>query len=193
VTKQKAARATSHPVDDVAPLEPEAAAADVETNAGAEEAAAEQELSLDEQLRRAQAQSAEYLDGWQRERAELANFRRRVERERSSWEMTLRTDFVLSILPALDDFDLVFRNQPEEAAQWADAVRMAHRKLMLQLEAIGVKEIEADGREFDPMFHQAVMQESSDEHESGMIIEVLRKGYLLGDQVLRASLVKVAQ
>lgn len=147
-----------------------------------------------DELETAKAEAARYLEGWQRERAELENFKKRTERERSQWETTLRADFVTSILPALDDFDLVLANQPEGIdSEWVNAVRMVHKKMMDRLEAIGVKEIAASGEPFDPAFHEAVAQVESEEHEPGMVADVLRKGYKLNDRILRPSLVRVAQ
>ncbi|HIE57648.1 MAG TPA: nucleotide exchange factor GrpE, partial [Anaerolineales bacterium] len=77
-------------------------------------------------------------------------------------------------------------------AAWADGIELIYRKLMNILESEGVTPMDAEGQEFDPAIHEAVMQSESDEHESGTVIEVLQTGYMLGDRVLRSALVRVA-
>lgn len=155
----------------------------------------EEEPDLETQLVEAQAQAAEYLDGWQRARAELANFKKRIERERAEWETTLRSDLILELLPVLDDFDLALDNLPQEIAdhEWVDGVTLIHRKLLAQLEKLGLGVIETGGQSFDPELHEAVTQEESAEYEAGQIIGVLRKGYTLNDKVIRVAQVRVAR
>lgn len=154
----------------------------------------EETPSLEIQLAQVQAQAAEYLDGWQRARAELDNYRKRVTRERTEWEATVRGDIILDLLPALDDFDLALANLPGDIAEheWISGIVLVHRKLRGQIEALGISEIEATGQSFDPLFHEAVTHEKSEAHEPGEIIDVMRKGYRLGDKVLRAAMVRVA-
>jgi molecular chaperone GrpE len=149
---------------------------------------------VEEQLAEAQAKAAEYLDGWQRARAELDNYRKRMARERNEWGDTLRAEFILNVLPALDDFDLALMNLPDDIAnhQWVNGVILAHRKLAAQLEALGVSEIAAVGQSFDPAVHEAVTHEASKDHRSGEVIDVVRKGYRLGEKVIRPAMVRVA-
>ncbi|GAB4472742.1 MAG: nucleotide exchange factor GrpE [Anaerolineae bacterium] len=157
------------------------------------EAAAETP-DLAAQLEAAQQQAREYLDGWQRARAELDNYRKRMERERALREIEVREETVLKLLPVMDDFDRALLTVPDvlDGAEWVKGVQLIHRKLLSVLEEMGVAEIEADGQMFDPARHEAVMQGESDAHETGQIIEVLRKGYLLHDKVIRPALVRVA-
>lgn len=152
------------------------------------------EQTLEEQLDMAQAEAAEYLDGWQRARAELANYRKRTERERARWRETIRGEVVTDLLDILDDFDRAMENLPDEVAdhEWVGGVALIQRKLETQLGQMGVAEIEAEGETFDPELHEAVMQREDPDHEAGQIIEVLRKGYRLEDRVLRPSMVVVA-
>ncbi len=141
------------------------------------------------------AKAAEYLEGWQRALAELANYRKRTERERAQWQATLNADLLIALLPVLDDFDRAFDNLPAEPAQyeeWANGIRLIHRKLHGQLEQLGLQEVAAEGTAFDPEVHEAVTHETSDNHEPGQVIAVLRKGYRLDDRVLRPALVRVA-
>jgi molecular chaperone GrpE len=149
---------------------------------------------LETQLAQVQAQAAEYLDGWQRARAELDNYRKRVSREQAEWKNAIKGDIILDLLPALDDFDLAFANLPDDISghEWVNGISLVHRKLRGQMEALGLSEIEATGQLFDPTMHEAVTHEKSETHQSGEIIDVVCKGYRLGDKVLRASRVRVA-
>jgi len=145
------------------------------------------------QLEQAKAQAAEYLDGWQRSRAELDNYRKRMARERTEWDDSLRTEVVLGVLPAIDDLDLALANLPEDLSRhdWINGLLLARRKLETQLQAMGIAEVEARGH-FDPALHEAVTHEPSKDHESGQIIAVVRKGYKIGDRVIRPTMVRVA-
>ena len=139
-------------------------------------------------------QAAEYLAGWQRALAELANYKKRTDRDRALWYETIRGDILLELLPVLDDFDRAQENLPESdaAQEWVNGILLIHRKLATQLEALGLEEISALGEPFNPEWHEAVMQENSDDHESGAVSAVLRKGYRIGEKVLRPALVRVA-
>jgi molecular chaperone GrpE len=141
-----------------------------------------------------EAQAAEYLDGWQRARAELANFRKRTERDREQMASVLRGDVVKQLLPVVDDFDLAVGSLPEdlEGHDWINGVLLIHRKLQSTLAELGVSEIDALGQPFDPAYHEAVMQRESAEHEPHIVIEVMRKGYMIEDRVLRPAMVAVS-
>jgi molecular chaperone GrpE len=177
-----------------APVDEVAGAADAPGAAGAAEAVEAAEPSLEELLAEALARADEYKDGWQRSRAELDNYRKRVEREREQREIELREDTLARILPVLDDFDLAMANLPPEAdgLEWATAITMIYRKLHSQMGDLGLTQIEAEGQQFDPALHDAVMRAESPDHPSGQVIEVLRKGYRLKDKVIRPALVRVA-
>lgn len=151
--------------------------------------------SLEAQLEEVEAQAAEYLDGWQRARAELANFKKRTERDRKLLKSTLRSDIISDLLLVLDDFDLAIENLPEEIADhdWVNGMILIQRKLINQLSELGVSSIEAEpGMDFDPELHEAVTSESSDEFEPGQIVGVMRKGYQLDGRVIRPTMVRVA-
>jgi molecular chaperone GrpE len=146
------------------------------------------------ELEQAQAQAAEYLDGWQRARAEFANYKKRVEAERQELRRTSTEALLLKLLPVVDDFERAFQALPEEStdAAWMDGFTMILRKLQAILESQDVTPIEATGQPFDPVWHEAVMQEETDEHPDGYVTEEMQRGYRLGDRVLRPSMVKVA-
>lgn len=146
------------------------------------------------------AKSAEYLDGWQRSQAEFQNYKRRVERERTEMMQGLTGKVLARYLDILDDFDRAIKGQPvageaanPDWAKWVEGINLIYRKFQNVLDAEGVVRIDAEGKDFDPTLHEAVVDEESDGHTSGQIIEVLRHGYKLGDRVIRPALVKVAK
>jgi molecular chaperone GrpE len=150
--------------------------------------------ALRAELEKAQAQAAEYLDGWQRARAEFANYRKRVESERELLRQTSNEALLLKLLPVVDDFERAFQTLPEDLADvpWVDGIKLILRKLQGILDSENVTPIEAIGQPFDPLLHQAVMQEETTEHPDGHVIEEMQRGYRLGERVLRPSMVKVA-
>ncbi len=150
---------------------------------------------LQAELEGARAQAGEYLDGWQRARAEFANYKKRIEREQAQIYQTATGSIVKRYLDILDDLDLALKNRPQDGdgASWANGIEMIYRKLLNILENEGLTPMEADGQFFDPNLHEALSSEPSEDHESGQIIEVVKQGYILGDRVLRPALVRVAQ
>ncbi|HSJ54133.1 MAG TPA: nucleotide exchange factor GrpE [Anaerolineae bacterium] len=159
-----------------------------------EGAPGEELASLRQELEDAQARQAEYLDGWQRARAELANARKRFQREQEQAHANARADVVVRLLPILDDFQRALENLPEHvsADPWLEGIRLIEHKFLHLLQQEGVTAIDATGQEFDPFLHQAVTHEPSDTVPAGHVISALRTGYRLGDQVLRPSVVRVS-
>lgn len=147
---------------------------------------------LQRQLAEAQAQAAEYKDGWQRAVAEFQNYRRRVENEKNETYQAVLIDIIQRYLPILDDLERALATRPPELP-WADGIELIYRKWQALLEAEGVQRIPAEGATFDPRFHEAIAQEAAENCESGRVLEVLRQGYMLGERVVRPALVKVAQ
>jgi molecular chaperone GrpE len=147
------------------------------------------------ELEQVQAQAAEYLDGWQRARAEFANYKKRVDAERVESRRISNEALLLKLLPVIDDFERACQTIPEDLADgsWVDGIAMILRKLRSVLEGENVTPIEAEGQPFDPKWHEAVMQEETDDHPDGYVTEVMQKGYRLGERVLRPSMVKVAR
>ncbi len=146
---------------------------------------------LETQLADAQAQAAEYKDGWQRAVAELQNYRRRVEREQAEAYQSAAGSVIKRYLPILDDIERALQNKP--ADPWSEGIELIYRKLQTILDNEGVKRIEAEGRPFDPNFHEAISQEPAEGLESGTVIAVVQNGYMLGERVLRPATVRVAQ
>ena len=142
----------------------------------------------------AQKEAQANKDGWQRARAEFANFKRRTERERSDLFQRASLDTLKALLPIIDDFDRAFESVPEDISEhaWIGGVSMIQRKFLTLLEQYEIEAIDPAGEPFDPNLHQAIGAEESDEVESGHVTETLQKGYRAGDNVLRLALVKVA-
>lgn len=150
--------------------------------------------SVEAQLEQAQVDAAEYRDKWMRGQAEFSNARKRMIKQQSETYVNATADTVKKMLPVWDDLARALDNMPPELEgnAWIEGIGMAQRKFITTLENMNIIPIEAVGRPFDPLFHEAIMQEASDEYESGVVSKELQSGYRLGDQVIRPSLVYVA-
>jgi molecular chaperone GrpE len=155
-----------------------------------EEQVAALQMSLDEMKTKAE----EYLDGWQRARAEFANYKKRILRDRTEIHQSARGEVIKLYLDIADDLERALQEKPGdgEGATWADGIEIIFHKLRTRLESEGIKPMNPLGEEFDPNIHEALMKEENDEYESGQIIEVMQEGYWIGDKVLRPALVRVA-
>ena len=134
-------------------------------------------------------------DRLKRQMAEFENFRKRTETDKGQmFDMGART-IVEKILPVIDNFERGLASVPEENQDdpFVSGMQMVYKQLMTELEAAGVKAIECAGEEFNPDFHNAVMQVESEELESGTIAQELQKGYMYKDSVVRHSMVSVVQ
>lgn len=130
-----------------------------------------------------------------RQMAEFDNFRKRTEKEKSQMFDSGASTMVEKILPVVDDFErgLAAMSEADKESSFAQGMEMIYKKLMGILEQAGVTAIEAVGKEFDPNFHNAVMQTASEEYESGVIAQELQKGYMYKEKVIRHSMVIVAE
>jgi molecular chaperone GrpE len=160
-----------------------------------EQAALEEIKLLQKELAETQAKTNEYLDGWQRSRAEFANYKKRVERDQADTYQRAAGAVIKRFLEVLDDLDLALKNRPKEGegADWSNGIELIYRKLLTILENEGVKPMKLLGEPFDPNLHEAISMEPSESVPSGHISDVLKNGYTLGDKVLRPALVRVAQ
>lgn len=134
-------------------------------------------------------------DRVKRQMAEFENFRKRTEKEKQAMFETGAKSVLEKILPVIDNFERGFATvAPEdESDAFVGGMRMVYKQMVTELENIGVKPIEAVGCEFNPDFHNAVMQVESEEYESGVVAQELLKGYTYRDTVLRHSMVAVTQ
>ena len=129
-----------------------------------------------------------------RKTAEFDNYRKRIERERREQADQAVVDLLQELLMVVDDFDLALKAEAGHGAKsYRKGVELIHAKLHDLLRKQGVRGIEALGADFDPNVHQAVAHEVSPEHREGEVIGELRRGYMLGDRLLRPAMVKVAK
>jgi molecular chaperone GrpE len=141
-------------------------------------------------------QVAEWKDKYFRLGADFQNFKKRLEKEQASLKRTIQSDILLQILSIVDNFDRAFsENKNGEVSDfkaWIEGFELIQKELYRLLERHSIKEIAARD-DFDPELHEAVMQVASETRKSGEIVEVLQKGYLLDNHVLRPAKVSVAQ
>lgn len=138
---------------------------------------------------------AELEDRVKRQMAEFENYRKRTEKEKAAmFEMGAKS-VVEKMLPVVDNFERGLASVPEadKGNAIAEGMNMIYKQMMTELENLGVKPIEAVGQEFDPNFHNAVMQVESDEYEEGIVAQEMLKGYMYRESVVRHSMVAVTQ
>ncbi len=125
--------------------------------------------------------------------ADFSNFRKRCDKEKSDYIKFANESLVSDMLPVLDNFNRAFDAAEAQGVnpELIEGFELIFKSLVGVLEDKGLKEIESDGEVFDPLFHQAVITEDSEE-ESGIVLETLQKGYMLNDRVIRPSMVKVS-
>ena len=125
--------------------------------------------------------------------AEFDNYRKRIERERREHADAAAEGLILELLPIVDDLERALQAPASgDALPYRAGVELIHRQMVELLRRRGVTTIDTAGALFDPRVHQAVSQEQSDAHSEGQVIEEFRRGYMLGDRLLRAAMVKVA-
>ena len=125
--------------------------------------------------------------------AEFDNYRKRIDRERREQSESAAASLLAEVLPVVDNLERALQAPAgPEAAGVRAGVELIHRQLMDLLRKRGVTPVEALGADFDPRFHQAVSQETSDTHRDGEVMEEMQRGYMLGDRLLRPAMVKVA-
>ncbi len=137
----------------------------------------------------------ELEDRVKRQMAEFENFRKRTEKEKTAMFETGARSVIEKILPVVDNFErgLASVSEEEKNGALAQGMQMIYKQLMTELENLDVKPIPAVGEEFNPEFHNAVMQTESDEFESGVIAQELQKGYTYRGSVVRHSMVAVVE
>jgi len=137
----------------------------------------------------------ELNDRLMRQMAEFDNFRKRTEKEKSQMYTIGAADVIEKLLPVVDNFErgLAAMTEEEKNTAFAQGVEMVYKQLMTTFDDLGVTPIEAVGVEFNPNFHNAVMQAPSEEYESGVVMQELQRGYVYKEKVIRYSMVIVAQ
>jgi len=126
--------------------------------------------------------------------AEFDNYRKRADRERRDLAEYAAADILTELLPIIDNFERALQAPTApEADAFRKGVELIHKQMLDMLRKRGVKPIDAQGADFDPNFHQAVIHEASESHREGEVMQELQRGYLLGERLLRPAMVKVAK
>ena len=183
---------------------------EVEENKEAEaEVVEEEKVDQEDQIKILQGEVDKWKNDYYKVFADMENIKRRMQNEHANNLKFMMQGFIEQMLPIVDNFErsLAIENPSEEVANFLKGYEMIYKQIiyflkgyemiykqiMTLLENQGVKVIEAEGKEFDPNFHQAVMTVSDENFKPGMVVEELQKGYMLKDRVIRASLVKVSE
>ena len=139
----------------------------------------------------------ELEDSLLRSKAEFINYRKRLEEEQSRLLKYCNEDLIKETLPILDNFERAIKmddtNLDDEVSKFLSGFKMIYCNLVNILKNYGVIEIDGNNKPFDPIYHEAIMTEKRDGVQSGMVLEVLQKGYILKDRVIRPAMVKVSE
>ena len=156
-------------------------------------AAAEQDTSDASPLETLQREKNALQDRLLRTAAEFDNYRKRVERDRREQAEAMTADALMDLLPIIDDLERALKAADNPGDPFRKGVELIHKQMTDLLRKRGVKTVDAVGADFDPRYHQAVVQELSPDHREGEVIEEFARGYMLGDRLLRPAMVKVAK
>jgi molecular chaperone GrpE len=137
-------------------------------------------------------QRDDYYDRLLRKTAEFDNFRKRTERERQQLAEAAAADLIAELLPLVDDMERALRAEGSDEGI-RKGVELIHKQLVDTLRKRGVRPIDVVGADFDPHYHMAVAHEPANGRRDGEVIEEFRRGYMLGDRLLRPAMVKVAK
>ena len=150
-------------------------------------------LTLEEQLLAKEKEARENWDRFVRERADLENYRKRVNREKEELLSYGNKSLIEEILPIIDSLERALAHASEDGlGALVEGIRMTHGMLLAALKKFNVTPIEAVGTHFDSAFHQAMAQVPSDEHAPNTVVEEYQKGYMLKERLLRPAMVTVA-
>jgi molecular chaperone GrpE len=168
-----------------------------EAESDEQETTAEEELEELDPLTVAQNEAEDYKDRWLRLAAEFENYKKRTAREFSALVKSASENVISDLLPTLDAVQRALDHKVEEgqsdSESYQEGVRMILEQFPKTLENRGLVEIETVGKPFDPNIHEALMQVESDEHEEGVVTDVVERGYLLGEKVVRHAKVVVSR
>jgi molecular chaperone GrpE len=151
----------------------------------------EKNIELKERLERCREEKQEYLTGWQREKADFINFKRRQEEQMAEWITMSHVGLIKELLPVLDSIEQGIKNWVKTEETDINHLSIIKEQIMEVLRKNGLEEIKAIGVKFDPVFHEAIEQIESE--EEGVIVEEVQKGYVLNGKVLRTSKVRVSK
>lgn len=167
----------------------------------------EQKNNIEEELVECKKKAEEYLSGWQRERADFANYKKDEVKLREDMKFYAKSKIIYEFLNIFDNFDLALKHMPPELAEnnWAKGIMHIRQQFEIILKGEGVEEIKSIGEKFDPTLHEALEEvEATGEEkepafakatagESGIVLEELQKGYKLDGRVIRPVKVKISK
>lgn len=151
---------------------------------------------MQKQISSLQAQADEYLDGMQRERANFANYKKRMDQESINSYNNILADVAKNFLVVIDDLDRALCNPPsgKGISSWVAGIELIRQKLLRTLENQGIERFDAKpGDVFDPNLYEAVTHEEHENYEDGQVIECLQPGYKIKERIIRPALVRVAK
>lgn len=162
---------------------------DVQNNEPKKENKSIEELKA--QLKQEKEKSDEYYEHLKRNMAEFDNFKKRITKEKDMMYNTISANIVSELLPILDNFEKALNSETTDES-YKNGMAMIYNQLIETLNKLGVEEIEALNTTFDPNFHEAVMHVEDENYGEKEVTEVFRKGYKIGDKIIRHAMVKVA-
>jgi len=196
--KEEAADMENKDVNDDIPVEEDLDGANVETEPLEDET--DRTAPDDEQQEPGVEQDAGRLkEDYLRLYAEFENYRKRVVKDKEEMARFANEAIIMDLLPSLDNLEIALKHARESEGTdsskdgLVQGVDMTLRELLRTLEKFGIKQIEAEGKSFDPEFHHAVTQAQRDDMDEGMVVEDLRKGYIYNGKVIRAAMVSVSK
>lgn len=150
---------------------------------------------LQEKIKLLEKEKQEYLDGWQRSRADYANLQKSTEEDKKRFKAIFTESFVEELIPVVDSFSMAFANKEaweKVDPQWRSGVEYIYQQLMGVLEAHSLTLFGEVGDTFDPVKYEAISEEATDdENQDHKVMKVIQKGFMLGDQILRPARVSV--
>lgn len=144
-------------------------------------------------LEEKEKQIQDYKERWLRALADYDNFKKRMEREIKEANLYAGEQLIKEILPILDNFERALKSADNDPNSTVEGIKLIYNQLKNLLVKYGVSEIEAEGKPFDPYYHEAVMHVQNPDYDDNIVLEVLQKGYKLHSKVIRPCLVKVVK
>ena len=151
--------------------------------------------ALNAQIEEVSREKNQFREMFQRAQADFINYKRRTEEDREDLQRYANSRLILKLLPAIDEFNLAIdhASQSDAGASWLEGIKLIERKLSSVLESEVVTRIEVEGKDFNPLEHEAMAYQESDEHRDGQILSVVRDGYKMHARVIRPALVILAK
>jgi len=170
---------------------------DLESTVDIEEKVENKISKIKRELKECQSSKQEYLDGWQRSKADFINFKKRSEESKKELLQYASENIITEIIPTLDNFEQAMKNKSVWESvdeNWRKGIEMIYFQLVDVLKRNGVTEIESLGKNFDPKIHESLETiEVENEKDNDKILEVIQKGYQIGGRVIRHPNVKVGK